>query len=250
MKDWFKARNIWGAAIQALSDEEAGRLVKALWGYTMTGVIHEPQGAEKSVFALIMMTLTQDEEKDNDISEKRAIAGAKGGKQKVANEANATNDVANEANATKKNKNKNKEEDIKERDIHSEYPERKRFTPPSLEEVTEYCKSRNNGVNPQMFIDFYSAKGWKVGSQPMKNWQACVRTWEQRDTASGSGATKKVVAQDYSQRDYCGVQQDILRRQEERLRRRMSADNFVQRDYSNVDQEIISGIAEEISKRG
>lgn len=60
-------------------------------------------------------------------------------------------------------------------------PKRKRFTPPTVDEVDKYCKERGNGVNAQHFVDFYAAKGWKVGSQPMKDWRAAVRTWEQRD---------------------------------------------------------------------
>ena len=79
MKDWFKARNIWGAAISALSDEEAGRLAKAVWAYTMTGEVVEIEGAGKGILAMIIMTLGQDAEKDDKISEVRAIAGKKGG---------------------------------------------------------------------------------------------------------------------------------------------------------------------------
>lgn len=55
------------------------------------------------------------------------------------------------------------------------------FQVPALEEVKSYCEERKNRVNPQAFVDFYSSKGWKVGSAPMKDWRAAVRTWEQRD---------------------------------------------------------------------
>ncbi len=53
-----------------------------------------------------------------------------------------------------------------------------RFTPPSVDEVNDYCNQRNNSVDPQTFIDFYQAKGWMVGKNKMKDWKACVRTWE------------------------------------------------------------------------
>jgi len=56
-----------------------------------------------------------------------------------------------------------------------------RFVPPTLEEVREYCIERHNSVDPQRFIDFYESKGWMVGKNKMKDWKACVRTWEQRD---------------------------------------------------------------------
>lgn len=68
-------------------------------------------------------------------------------------------------------------------------PTPKRFIKPTLEEVTAYCKERKNNVDPQRFIDFYESKGWKVGNQPMKDWKACVRTWEKRE---GGGCPKGV----------------------------------------------------------
>ncbi len=54
----------------------------------------------------------------------------------------------------------------------------KRFKKPTIQEVNEYCVERNNSVNPESFIDFYESNGWKVGKNSMKDWKACVRTWE------------------------------------------------------------------------
>ena len=59
---------------------------------------------------------------------------------------------------------------------------RKRFSPPTTEEVKAYCLERGNRVDAQRFVDFYTAKGWKVGKSPMKDWKAAVRTWERSDT--------------------------------------------------------------------
>lgn len=56
----------------------------------------------------------------------------------------------------------------------------KRFVKPTLEEIAIYCEERKNSISAQQFMDFYESKGWKVGNQPMKDWKACVRTWEQR----------------------------------------------------------------------
>jgi hypothetical protein len=57
---------------------------------------------------------------------------------------------------------------------------RARVAPPSLAEVTDYVAERQSAVSPQAFVAFYESKGWKVGNQPMKDWKAAVRTWEQR----------------------------------------------------------------------
>lgn len=59
--------------------------------------------------------------------------------------------------------------------------EPKRFRKPTVEQIAAYCRERNNGVNAHQFWDFYEAKGWLIGKNPMKDWKAAVRTWEQRD---------------------------------------------------------------------
>lgn len=78
-----------------------------------------------------------------------------------------------------------------------------RFTKPTLEEIIAYCEERGNNVDPQAFYDFYESKGWRVGNQPMKDWKACVRTWERREQASGSGkpATGKANGDKYKRED-------------------------------------------------
>ena len=63
---------------------------------------------------------------------------------------------------------------------------RKRFAPPTLDEVAEYCNERHNSISPAAFIDYYEARGWKYGTgRPMADWKAAVRTWERRDKAGG-----------------------------------------------------------------
>ena len=61
----------------------------------------------------------------------------------------------------------------------------KRFTPPTLEEVEDYCLERGNSVDPERFIDYYTSNGWKVGKNTMKDWKAAVRTWEKSDKQQG-----------------------------------------------------------------
>ncbi len=60
----------------------------------------------------------------------------------------------------------------------------KRFTPPTLDEVEQYCLERANGIDAQAFIDFYESKGWMIGKNKMKDWKAAVRTWERKNKES------------------------------------------------------------------
>ena len=55
------------------------------------------------------------------------------------------------------------------------------FKKPTLDEVKNYCILRKNNIEAESFIDFYESKDWQIGKNKMKNWKACVRTWESRE---------------------------------------------------------------------
>jgi hypothetical protein len=65
----------------------------------------------------------------------------------------------------------------------------KRFAKPTLDDVKAYCQERNNNVDPEKWYNYYSANGWKVGKNPMKDWKAAVRTWERNDANGRSKRT-------------------------------------------------------------
>ena len=63
-------------------------------------------------------------------------------------------------------------------------PEKKksRFVIPTVEEVQAYCNERGNSIDAQHFVDYYSARGWMLGKNHIKDWKACVRTWERNES--------------------------------------------------------------------
>ena len=79
---------------------------------------------------------------------------------------------------------KESDENEKEDDCKISYmestPKDKNFKKPTLEEIQNYCKERNNEINANTFYDFYESKDWYVGKNKMKDWKACIRTWEQK----------------------------------------------------------------------
>ena len=249
MKDWFKARNIWGAAIMTLADDEAGRLMKAIWQYTMTGEKLSLPGPEKAIFAMILMTLGQDSEYEADVSGKRAAAGSAGGKQRVANQAIASfarNDVANQANATfasadqanqaiacNKNKNKNKNKNIEqEQDIKREkerlqtgfdlfwdaYPKKKA----KQDALKAFVKlAPDEGLLDQMMTALGRQKqsnDWmRDGGQfiPYPATWLNGRRWEDEAKPQGrvyDDPKPTVAAQRYEQRDYSDREQQLMQR--------------------------------------
>lgn len=55
----------------------------------------------------------------------------------------------------------------------------KRFTIPTLEEIQNYCNERQNKINPEYFLDYYTARDWKFNNGgKMKDWKATIRNWE------------------------------------------------------------------------
>ena len=68
-----------------------------------------------------------------------------------------------------------------ERNVLVNNTKKKRFVKPTVEEVKKYCIERNNCVNAEQFYDYYESNGWKVGKNAMKDWKACVRTWERNE---------------------------------------------------------------------
>ena len=85
------------------------------------------------------------------------------------------------ADVTESNTEKEIEKDIEIEKEKEDIKPQKRFTKPTLEEVQAYCQERNNNVDAQKWYDYYSANGWKVGKNPMKDWKAAIRTWERGD---------------------------------------------------------------------
>ena len=69
----------------------------------------------------------------------------------------------------------------------------KRFTPPTVKEVKDYCDERKNGIDPQCFVDFYETNGWMRGKSKIKDWKACVRTWEKNNPKKNNDYTSGVI---------------------------------------------------------
>lgn len=71
--------------------------------------------------------------------------------------------------------------------------EKRNFIPPTLEEVKKYCQERMNSVDAGMFIDFYESKGWMVGKNKMRDWKACVRTWEKSNKSNSKSQSTTTI---------------------------------------------------------
>lgn len=75
---------------------------------------------------------------------------------------------------------------------------KEKTTKPTLEDIKSYCIERGNSVDPSKFYDYYESNGWMVGKNKMKDWKACVRTWERNSyqTTTTSNEQSKEVKWD------------------------------------------------------
>lgn len=59
-----------------------------------------------------------------------------------------------------------------------------RFTPPTPEQLSDYCIEAGISIDRDRFLDHYAANGWKVGGRaPMRDWRAAVRNWAKNDSS-------------------------------------------------------------------
>ena len=56
-----------------------------------------------------------------------------------------------------------------------------RFTPPALEDVQAYIAEQGLNIDGERFVDYYTANGWMVGKNKMRDWKAALRHWNRAD---------------------------------------------------------------------
>lgn len=103
------------------------------------------------------------------------------------------------------------EEKKEVKNIKKEEPKgsKKKFEPPSVEDVRTYCEERHNGIDAQSFVDFYTSKDWMVGKNRMKDWKAAVRTWERRKQ-TGGGKTNQFNQFSQNSYDFDALERELL----------------------------------------
>jgi hypothetical protein len=104
------------------------------------------------------------------------------------------------------------------RNTESSSVKKKKFVPPSLDEVRAYCLERGNAVDPQRWLDYYASVGWKIGKKPMKDWQAAVRTWE-RNPINGQAQEKNVPSNGHTSKAGQGTPRPLTDEECERQNR-------------------------------
>lgn len=83
-------------------------------------------------------------------------------------------------NPTDKNTNYKSISNKNTKSAPKEKPVAKQFVKPTLEQVRDYFIERDHQdavKESEKWIDYYTANGWKVGKNSMKDWKAAIRNW-------------------------------------------------------------------------
>lgn len=177
--------------LDMLTDEQAGKLIKALFEFAESGTVPEfNDGMLIMAFSFMSDSIARDSEKYKQKCERlrqNRIGKTKDNicKQKITNENNCNfqKQISGDNDNVNDNDNDNDIVIVNENDNEIMTTT---TIPPDIEEVKEYCRERGNKIDVEYFFDYYGSKGWKCGKSPMTDWKAVIRTWERRENNDGN----------------------------------------------------------------
>lgn len=174
------------SATKKLSDAQFGRLIRAAFAYRFDGFLYS---GEDPAVDLAFSFVASQIDRYKEVSEKRRKAA-----QERWDAQKSENDNPADANGCKSVQKTQADAPIHSHPVHSHpvpsnpsgsaasLPPHTPFVPPSVDMVREYCESAGlNHINPQKFVDHYTANGWHRGKVQVKDWQALARIWNDED---------------------------------------------------------------------
>lgn len=179
---WFKLWLHHRPLIDAVPDDVAGRAVKAALNYFATGEVTQLGQLETVVFASIKADI-DDAHTDylRDVEN-----GKKGGRPKLPQEEKPPVKEGNPPLPTVTERDGERDGEGDGKGVKADKPPtRRRFSPPTIDEVKKYCQEQEFAVDAERFVDHYESNGWMVGKNKMKDWRAAVRNWSRKDQPNG-----------------------------------------------------------------
>ena len=236
-KKSFVMYGSWSSAIEKMSNEQEGQLLKAIYALQDDENAEPEDPSVSFVFEIIKDKLFEDAKEWEKAKQRRSESGKKGMEKRwsedkrtitndnavitpitndntvITNDNSVITPITNDNTVTESitpitvsgsvsvsdsvSVNESPSETKREKQAKEK---RKRFSAPSVDEVRDYCRERGNSIDAETFVDFYASKDWMVGSSPMTDWKSSVRTWEKRERrASPREKPASFNANDYLQ---------------------------------------------------
>ena len=198
-------------AIKELSAEEFRNAVMAIMEYGLNDSEIDTSGVAKAILIMAKPQI--------DKNNKRYENGLRGGTKPKQNQNEAklesnssqtrtklepnSNQSGTKAEPKRTNPEPNDNDNVN--DIKESVEKKPRFYPPTLDELKKYIADNKYNVDPERFIDYYTANGWTVGKNRMKDWKAVVRNWDRSQKSGGrmrQELTAKTKFNNFEQRSY------------------------------------------------
>jgi len=173
----------WLSTFEALSDEEAGRLIKHFFRYVNDLNPEVPDRITLIAFEPIKQTLKRDLKSYEAICLKnKDNVNIRWNKEDTT----VYDRIRTDTKHTDKDSDKDND---KEKKIYN----RGTFVPPTIEEIKAKMIERNlTKFTAEAFHAHYTANGWMVGKNKMKDWNSALTTWDikSKEYAGNSGSNK------------------------------------------------------------
>ncbi len=222
-KKSFVMYGSWSSAIEKMSNEQAGQLLKAIYALQDDENAEPEDPSVSFVFEIIKDKLFEDAKEWEKEKQRRSESGKKGmekrwGEDKrtitndntvITNDNSVITPITNDNTVTESitpitvsvsgSVSVSDSVSVNKREKQAK-EKRTRFSAPSVDEVRDYCRERGNSISADTFVNFYASKDWMVGNSPMTDWKSAIRTWEERErSASPRGKPASFNANDYLQ---------------------------------------------------
>lgn len=189
-KDSFVLYTKIKETVDALTDDQAGRLFKAILEYETSGTVPELDGLEKIAFIPIKQDLDINDKKWEEVRAARS-RGGKHSAEVRSTKGNTLQHTSTQFNSVEESSTQptvyvNDNVYVnKEKELSKDSSKKKtiRFSPPTVADVQSYCQEKGYSVDADRFVSFYESKGWMIGKNKMKDWRSAVRGWASRDKA-------------------------------------------------------------------
>jgi len=211
-RDSFIFYRSFFSATKCLNQAEKSQLFDAICSYALDNEVGELEGTALGMFELIKPQLDANRKRfQNGCVKKQKISKTEAKpKQKISKTEANVNDNVNlndnvnvneECKSESINDNLNLNNNIINQDKSAlkkiikqdDNIKNKRFTKPTIQELISFCNEFAINIDPQQFIDYYDANGWKINKNPMKDWQATARNWHRRNADKITTTTKSKV---------------------------------------------------------
>lgn len=190
---WFKLWLHHKSMLDALPDDVVGKGIKAALNYFATGEVGQLGQLEMVVFA----SIKADIDEANADYLRDVENGKKGGRPKLTDEekppvreGSPPLTTVTEGDGEEEGDGEGDGEGEKKGVVADKPPTRRRFSPPTVDEVKRYCQEQGCSVDAERFVDHYESNGWMVGKNKMKDWKAAVRNWNRKEKTNNGNNGK------------------------------------------------------------